>query len=742
MYELPETQPEWAVEIMASWLIRFCLQQATQGKLSPFAEERYDNTGDRLEKMAQNAPVAFTEQILPIILELIRRNALRDEGFPPWKDCIWRSQIYSRRDSLKEDLMQAVFTAVRLLAVQQPEVLDTHLVYLRQFSDFKTAGLILAEAYAANGKHYADEAAQFLLSSSAWLDLGWSNASHWVSRCLIGAISPHCSDELLGELEKSVLSYYPVWERSYPKSIGRSQFKLIGGFVPERRSLAIRRRIGELQRQLGHEDIDPPHYSSMASMVGPPFKAQWEHLKDKDWLQAIATYQSEHRVATARNVFKGGARQLAQVLQLQAKQNPQRFARLLLRLPVDTNPTYFDDLLRSLSEAEKIDVSLIAEVCRYCHTLHDRPCGRSLANLLCAYDKFPLPTDILEMAAWYATNSSDPEDEIWQSAASGRQPLYGGEPEWAGVNSVRGSMAGAIANLLFEEPARLGVFRPYLDRMVEDPSIAVRTQVAYTLLPVLNVDRDHAIMLFIRLCEVEDDTLFEGQHIRNFLQYACYTHFTQIVPIIERMLASQSHKVLQNGAMVGCFAALITEDATLAERCMTGNETMREAAGEIAASNIASNQVRKVCEQQLIRLFNDEARKIRNVASQSFEHISDNALANMSDLVAGFIESQAFQESSYWFFQALERTTIPVTNAPIPDIICRACEKHIERLTSHLPDLDSRNHGPQSNDLITLILRLYEQTKSGQIKHQCLTLIDKLMEKNPYDLTHLLSERE
>src|SRR5579871_2562329 len=96
-----------------------------------------------------------------------------------------------------------------------------------------------------------------------------------------------------------------------------------------------------------------------------------------------------------------------------------------------------------------------------------------------------------------------------------------------------------------------------------------------------------------------------------------------------------------------------------------------------------------------------------------------------------------FAEALSGIFNALMRTS-----RPIPDIICSVCEKHIERFNGQPSEPNSLGRIPRSDVVSTLILRLYEQTKSDQIKRQCLDLIDRLMEKNPYDLTRNLSERE
>ena len=653
LYDLPEKQPLWSLDALEAWLMQRIRINEAVGETNPFKGETYGGEGDRLQKLAAAVPIAFVEKLLPIVLELARRNADR-VGPPPWRDRVWCDRHYGPHYSFHEQMLEELVSALKWMAQYEPEAFLGHTKYIEQYLDFTTAGWILARSYMANGERFAEEAAEFLLSGQDWLHLGWSDSSHWISRQLLEAVTPHCVPETRERLEVAVLNYYPLWERKNSRWLGLGQLALLNGFHTGSRSLAVKRRIGELQRKFGFKDADPP-LGMRGGSVGPPFNALWERLKDDDWLRALAKYDGEHhRHDLSRDFLKGGARELAWVLKERAKQEPIRFAKLLLRFPTKSSTVYFTYVLWGLSEANKVDPELIWAVLQQCHGLPFRPCGDFISNVIRTYADEDMPLEILELVSWYALEAPSPEGDIWKSKVEGGQGLYGGDPEGAGLNSVRGGMARAVADLLFAQPARLDFFRPCLQKMVSDGSLAVRSQVAYSLLPVLNVDRTFAVELFLKLCDEQDDCLLGTHHVFEFLRYACYTHLPQLMGLLERMLRSADDKAVHTGAVLVCMSALsLTEVQGMADACLVGSEVMRKAAAEVAAANVARASNRDRCILALKTLFDDQAKNVREAAGRCFEALRKDELNSFPDLIQAFISSRAFQDNSFWFFRAL-----------------------------------------------------------------------------------------
>lgn len=738
MYDLPEKQPAWAVEVFVNWLIEMIKESEQNGNINPFFDQRNKHGSrlgsmyDRLYTMIEQSSHIFVDHVLPVVLELVRRNAYR-EGTAPWPDEIWHYFMWNTHYSLHEQLLEGLVRGLRFLAENDPDTCRIHIQTLEQYLDFRTAGWVLARTYTANGEAFAEEASQFLLRGSQWLELGWADSSNWVSRELIEAITLHCSDTTYQELEAYVLAFYPTWERQKPRFLGNAQLALLNGFSPSRRSQALKRRLGELQRKFEVQDDEPPQ-GVRSGFVGPPFSAQWEKLTDEQWLQAVKKYASEERNG---DFFRGGCQQLASELERQVETDPARFARLLCRMPATTNPVYFQHVLSGIGKGERVNPTLVWAALRHCDSLPNRPCGRSISFCLKPYEAEEIPTDILEMISWYATADPDPQEEVWLPA-QGRTTYYGGDAASAGLNSVRGGMAWTVSRLLFNRKEHFGFFEPFIERMVCDPSIAVRTQVALALLPLLNVDRDRAVSLFVRLCTPSHTALLKSRFVAEFLSYAQWTHFSEIQPLVEVMLESDDPDAVHMGAQVATLAALTQPEAMpFVERCLLGSEKTREGLAEVVAGRVLLPNERQTCERLLAELFNDTSSKVRHAAANCFRDMQGSEIASHEALIAAFIESKAFPEDNYAFFEALRDATVP-----LPDIVCSVFEKS----TTLMRGVDSTEvvrTGRFADRQFDLVIRLYERTGDHSVKRRCLNIIDAAARLTAvYDLEQTLTNRD
>ena len=176
----------------------------------------------------------------------------------------------------------------------------------------------------------------------------------------------------------------------YTDRAGRAQFALLSAIPEELRSDRVNARFKELERKFGEPEGGP--CGIRGGLVGPPIKEDAaEKMTDGQWLRAIAKYRSEDRIRVTSDGVEGGAWQLAQVLEKQAKEEPDRFACLSLRLPVDANPVYLERTLAALkSAAAASDLKL--QVCRKAFEESRMHCGQSIADVLGASKTRSRPT--------------------------------------------------------------------------------------------------------------------------------------------------------------------------------------------------------------------------------------------------------------------------------------------------------------------------------------------------------------
>lgn len=738
LFNLPESHPDWVCELIGHYLKRRLILALKQGQLNPFDRNGNIDTksGGIFKKSlltsADVAPVEFVNQILPFMLHVIGFTA-KSADSPPYNDPVWRYPHYSWAVDANDAILTAMETALSGLAVKKPEYLE-YIAGLLDDLDFKTIQYLLIRAYTANGERFAADATDYLCAKMTRLETGYLSSPHWATRELLESITPYCSDVQLSRLEDMILNYYSEWEKSErgSRSYGHAQFVLLEGFDPSRRSELVSQRLEELSQKFGDWRQDPKEMVRAGPIRSPIPESEADKMNDEEWLEAVSHYNYNHSDKIEhkdQDFFIGGAYELSGVLEIQTKNEPKRFAELALRFPDSIRKYYFEAILRGISDAD-LDVQTVLQVCQRCHRLPDRPCGHWICQPIANLAEQPLPDEALDIVSWYATEDPDPEKELWRTKGSGDDFYYGGDISMAGLNSVRGGAAEAIGKLIQLDKDHIHYFQLALERMVRDPSIAVRSWVVRTLTAVLVHDRDLAVRLFKKLCETED-VLLGTNHVEYFIKYALQTHFSCLKPILERMLTSEVPEAARIAARQVCLASLYVEEAKpLADRCLSGIDTQRLSSAEVFASNL--RQFRPLCEDKLIQLFNDPDDKVRVEASNCFDRFEGDELGKYAGLIEAFVESSAFDITRSSLINALEKTT-----AKLPDITCQVCERYLDAVSSHG---ELERHALSDISVSQLILRIYRQTNDKALRTRCLDLVDRIMQIESYGLDRGLNE--
>jgi hypothetical protein len=455
-------------------------------------------------------------------------------------------------------------------------------------------------------------------------------------------------------------------------------------------------------------------------------------MTDEQWLRAIERYHSEHRIAGGDDL-KGGARELARTLEVLVIQQPERFAKLALRLPSDANPAYLDRLLAGLGKST-ISNELKLGVCRKAFTDAREACGRAIADVLGASED-RLPTDAINMLVWLATEHPDPDHEAWQRSTRSGSAYFNGDIYANGINTSRGCAAEAISDLIGRDVVYVPPFREALERMVRDPSTCVRSCVAGTLNALAHHDADSALALFERM-DVGDDRLLATVHVYRLIQSLLRDHLDELRPTIERMLRSSDSDVAQAGARLAGLASLHHERAAdLAREAASGDAPRRRGLAEIAAANIALDSCRIWCEGHLAAFFNDTDEEVRKEAATAFRHLDGASLEDYESLIIAFADSVAYRDDSVSVLHLLKTSA-----HRLPGITCVVCEKFLDHFCEKARN--GRIGIGDAHTITQLIFRTYHQHQNDEWTQPALDLIDRLCLEGIGDARKALDEFE
>ena len=716
LYRLGEGRPDWVPEVLARRLRRrLADMRATREERSTEPLPDYDESATRLvTKAVEHAPARFVEHVLPVVLEI--SNAAATGETPPRRDDVWPLLFKSEHLSVEDACLSGLADALEFLGCPGTVQRRAVVTELRG-RDTYVANYLLQALYRGGAAQCADEAVVLLCDEPWRLECGFSDSSNWCAMETIAAVVPCCTTENRARLEAVILKHVPRYERSLPgyRQFGRTQLDLLSAFPEKLRSKVANARFGELTRKFG-DPAPPPRGIVFDSVKSPIAKEAAKRMTDEQWLRAMAKYAAENGIAQARGELTGGAWELARELEERVKEVPDRFVRLGLRFPSDVNPVYLERTLGALKDAA-VSSELKLALCRKACAEARGSCGRSIADVLGRMD-VTLPDDVVNMLDRLATGDNDPAEELWRKDAKNGQANYDGDPYFQGINTTRGRAVGAIGDLIRKNTEYVARFRMTLDRMVRDPSAAVRSCVAGTLRAVTSHDAALGMTLF-RSMDLSEDRLLATHHVQELIRYGLSDWFLDLRPIIERMLGSSEPGVREAGARLACIGALRHESAAdLVDRALRSDVRGRLGVARVAAANIADKTCRAWCEATVVRLFGDADAEVRRKAASCFGYLTDADLHTSERLVAAFCDSPAFEEGAFWLLRVLEES-----KERLPGTTCAVCKKYLDRMA----DTDLRTgQFADAYTVVKLIFRSYQQHENDQWTATLLDLIDRL----------------
>jgi hypothetical protein len=735
---LVEKRPEWAARFVRAYLDRRLRLAFESGINDPFNDPDWiphPLERDVFSKIAAGSPVAYAEQILPLVLRLIHETETWNAEERRFDDAIWRWRMFGDAYSVSEGLMSALEEALRRLAEAAPDEFSLHRAALEAATS-STADHVLARAYAAAPQHFAGEAAAWLVANPARLGAGYIDASHWVGRELVAAIWPDLGAGARESLEQTIVTYYPTWERSKEghRSHGNAQHTILSGIPEEQLSDAGRRRAAELHRKFQAKP-SPPQGIHVGRVDSPVPASALPKMSDAQWLNALREYVSVEDRPGHRAFLAGGALEVGRQLQEQTKLEPDRFVRLGIGLEDDLATVYGEQILLGLREADEPSAGLVFDLVRRLHRLPGRPCGRFLADAVANFaPAAPLPDDIVVTVAWYAMSSPDPTLGYSREVHERNDPVRLGLID-AGINTVRGDTAHAIARILQSEIQPLDGWRDVIAATVHDDSDGVRSCVAGVLLVCLDRDRDWVVDRALELFDGRDDVATSAD-AEKLIRFGLRTHPDLLLPVVARLVASEDEAAARVGARLACVAALSVEEAgPLAGEALVGDAGARLGAAEIYASAIGVDAYRAASRNALMRLFDDPDPKVRREAGTCFQALRGTALAGEEDLFLAYAATSGITDNPHDVLDALlEAPSLP------PRATVAVCRSVLAAAGVEMSGIASA-WSAQMPDVATLAARLQAHPEE-EVRDAGLDLIDSLAANGAYGLERAVAPFE
>lgn len=735
VHGLEETHPDWVCELLGAYLADRLRAAEDAGVANPFERSAGIIPGnlhidEQIRGAAKGAPGAFAEYVWPVLVEMVDRAVSQHQGREEdlLRDDVWVHRHFGDAHDFDDHLLIAAEEAMAELARQDPGRFEMLLEESSE-NEMEVVAYLLFKGLGGNPAVFADRAVDFLLSDRRRLLVGYSDGQNWATRKLLEAITPGASEEALARLEVALFDHYTGWERSKEgyRQRGFSQFTLLGGIEESRRSTAVKKRFAEWQRKFNLDD-GPPPFGIQGGTVGPPIApSSAERMSDENWLAAIEAYPDDE-FSNRRDFLKGGAVQLATVLESEAKENPLRFAELAEKIPDEANVAYFDAILRGVGESEAdVPIAVAGDLVRRCHGLPDRPCGRWISYPLRRAAEGGIPAELLEIVGWYAIHG-DPESAV-EGGGSDRRAR-----QMRGLNSVRGGAAHEITRFVAANAANVEALRPAIESLLSDVDPGVREIALEIPVAELRHDEDEALRWFLVGIDEADDVVLDCIGVNEFLRYRATRYFESLEPVIVRMIAAEDGTVRSAGAAQAALAALERADATaLFEDCLAGGKDLRLGVARVLAANVGSARYRGLCESHLIALFDDPGKEIREEAGKAIRRLRRDGIEELDDLIKSYLKSRAFAEDPEAIVFAIEEAgSVP------PSLAMEVVEAVLARLSE---PADQRTRDAMiAGEVNGVLMAIYANAPDSELKNQALDLFDRALEQNSYGANRELAK--
>lgn len=690
--------------------------------LRVFSETDLD---EALDLIADGTPATWLRGAISWLERALASSSLGTgtaHTFPYDSLALWSENFH---DDFETHLQRSVLRAA--IAVGESSIADFQSFVARLAAiPFVTAQILVAQTYAQLAARYSSEACAFLLSDARRLWLGSGSAIY--TRRLIAAIFNYLPPSSRTAIEAAITSHVEL-DRDDSTAArrwsGLEHYYLLSAIPAELMSADSRRWYQELARKFPSVDV-----SLESDDMG--LRAMWEHspiepadaqkMRDDDWLRAMQKYVDREPAWGDLT----SARALADVLKEETKKDPQRFAKLALRLPDQVQDFYVAGFIDGLVESNSAFPEVVALVRRFA----SQP-GRELRRTVSwAMRKHPsdVPADIIDLLESWV------RDEALDDEHAGTTLDY--------LNIDRGSAFLTLCYILHIKDGAQNADRRWrlYDFVADTGTPALRAAAIEQLVYELHDRRNDALDMFDRVTGRHQAVLLDAHGLPRFLHAAIWKTFSRVQPIIFDLIASTAEKHHDLGARLIAVAAispraLTPEELSLARGAVDALVARNAPRHKISLARIFANNADDLeadfCFDRLARLFDDTDAKVRGSVAHALTRMSGTDLRSRAGWLAKYAASPALPAGLRQFAEY-------ILNHGDADVE-RALALIVISLDNKYPDEQTRWF--DGRDFIRFVLGVdNDPTLDSTIKRRAMDVFDSLMRQYGDLAESMLSE--
>jgi hypothetical protein len=472
-----------------------------------------------------------------------------------------------------------------------------------------------------------------------------------------------------------------------------------------------------------------------------------DHISDNAWLELITNRRipardGGRRVKHLKNgVIEVSVEQFSNDLQVAALRDPERFAKLALRIPDTAAPEYLSAIMFAIdrmtppSEVPEdrrdswvpASTAAVESLLQRPLNLYDPEQAKRFCWIVCNRDDITITDQIVDRLCHCCRHQDPPENQLHFRCDVAASGCTVHDLEVNAINCVRGLAARAVARILYDLPDLLPRFLPTVERLLDDPHPAVRVAATEICLPIWNVDKPLSVNWFKRV--VSHDLRIASSREGCRMYNCCLPTFhEQVGPIIERMVDSPIAEVAEAGAgEVAARWAFHGLFVDVVPKCLNGATAQRKGVAKALVHLAHREQYSRKCLPLLLQLASDEDEEIRRQVNALFGYDEVLGVPGFQEFLQSYLKTKAFQDDPSHLIDALDdhKASLP----EFSEIVLTVSNAFLAAWSS-TETRSERHVWAAAHHLVPLTLRLYEQAASGcseSIRARCLDFWDEML---------------
>jgi len=662
---------------------------------NPFLNENFGQLIEHyLKEIADKTPLAILRGTTDSLIKAINMVVESEDSVQHWQ---FNHRAYSNHHFGFDSFLACYSSALKQLLKQSSE---SAIDYLDKLDPFKHECLmhLHLEAVQANPSALAHRL-PVLADNNSIFDAGFDGVNWWSFAHACREAFPVLEMREKHAVEQVILNRYPEIERSvhlakririegesepfstkkdvvwYLNRTGYEQWCILETIGDDLLSPIALSRLQALRRKFPNRKIEQPRNNGAYSVGSPIKRPQCEKMSDKHWLAAIKRYDNEAERRRGPGFVDGGSDVLAQQLQELTKNQPERFAALSLKIPVNAPTCYIERILWGLAEAESSTDDSLIQTIKYADQHSSKAFGRAIARIIDKHPKIAADPEILELMLKLALQGEAEQDSI-DTEYTKRETITidtllqsVGGLYLRGINGTRGQMWESLANVLWEIPEMSTKIWDVLDLALDIESlVSVRCCMMQMLTPLFNADKTRfsasirkLIVLPGNVTENSDDICLsplvthQGIHLFPYIFHWLPELGKELV---EQLLGCRDETKQLIGAWL-VFCESYRNDSYIAQADSLAASSLQHQRllADVTADAFNWTGDRHRAETLLKGFFFDEDEEIRKHASDVFRKTDKTDIEPYRGLINRFIESPAFPGNAYSVLSMLEDAT-------------------------------------------------------------------------------------